>query len=48
MLLVDQRFQNLSDHAEMVAVAFELPLEIDQIGGGAVETLGEQLIRKEN
>ena len=42
MLLVDQSFQHLSHHAEMIAVPFELPFEINQIGGRRVETLGQQ------
>src|SRR5207342_2409092 len=42
VLLVDQRFEHLSDHAEMIALALELALEVDEIGGGGVEPLGEQ------
>jgi len=29
VLLVNERFEDLSDHAEMVALSLELPLEID-------------------
>jgi hypothetical protein len=42
VLLMDERFEHLSDHAEMIALAFELTLEVDEIGGGGVEPLGEQ------
>jgi hypothetical protein len=34
LLLVDQRLQHFADHAEMIAVSFELTLEVDEIGGG--------------
>src|SRR6188472_3752779 len=37
LLLVDQRLQHFADHAEMIAVSFELTLEVDEIGGGGVE-----------
>lgn len=33
-------------HAEMVALTFELTLEVDKIGGGGVEALGEQPAEK--
>ena len=42
VLLVDQRLEHLSDHAEMVALPLELALQVDQIGGRGVEALGEQ------
>jgi hypothetical protein len=42
VLLVDQRFEHLPDHAEMIAMPLELALEVDEIGGGGVEPLGEQ------
>lgn len=47
MLLVDQRLEDLADHAEMTAVAFELTLDVDEIGGGGVEPLGQQSTEKE-
>ena len=42
VLLVDQRLQHLSHHAEMIALPFELSLQVDEIGCRRVETLGEQ------
>jgi hypothetical protein len=40
--MVNQRFEYLSDHAEMVALSLELPLQVDEIGRRGVKTLGEQ------
>jgi len=42
VLMVNQRFEYLSDHAEMVALSLELPLQVDEIGRRGVKTLGEQ------
>ena len=42
VLLVDQGLQHFADHAEMVALSLELPLQVDEIGRRGVETLGEQ------
>ena len=47
MLLVDQCLENFADHSEMTAMAFELTLEVDEIGGGGVEPLGKQASEKE-
>lgn len=47
MLQVDQSLQHLPHHAEMVALTFELTLEVYKIGGGGVEALGEQPAEKE-
>jgi hypothetical protein len=47
VLLLDQRLENFADHAEMTAVTLELKLEVDEIGGGGVEPLGEQAPQKE-
>lgn len=37
-----ERFEHLVDHAEMVLSVMELPLEVDEVGGHAVEPSGEQ------
>ena len=47
VLLVDQRLEHLSDHAEMVAVPLELALQVNEIGGRGVEALGEQPAQEE-
>src|SRR5882757_4943155 len=43
MLLVDQRFQHVIDHREMVFLTGKLLLEIDQIGRYALQAPGEKL-----
>ena len=47
MLLVDQRLQHLSHHAEMVPLPLELALQVDEIGGRGVEALGQQTAQVE-
>ena len=41
MLLMNQGFEYLSDHAEMVALSFELPLKVDKIGRRGVKPRGK-------
>jgi hypothetical protein len=47
VLLVDQRLEHLADHSEMVAVALELALEVDEIGGRGIQAFGEQFAEHE-
>ena len=44
---MDQRLEHVADHAEMVAVTFELTLEVDEIDGGGVEPLDKQAAQEE-
>src|SRR6185312_7175216 len=46
-LLVNQGLQHLADHAEVIAMPLELPLQVDQIGGRGIETLGQQFADEE-
>ncbi len=40
---MNQGVYNLSNYPEMIAVAFELLLEVSEIGGGGVEPRSEKL-----
>lgn len=41
-LLVDERFQHLAHHLEMVAIAGELPLQVDEIGRRGVKSIRQE------
>jgi hypothetical protein len=37
---MNQALEHFADHSEMIAVTFELPLQIDKICCGGIESLG--------
>src|SRR5438309_7809533 len=40
-LFVNKRFEDVADHLHVIAAAFELPLQVDEIGGGGIQALGQ-------